>query len=133
MSIVESVSTPVAPAAIGPYAQATAAGGMIFCSGQIGLSPEDGALVEGGVAAETRQALLNLSAVLKGSRFANCPKGLCSRSTRSPACAEGGPRWGRGAPALSREPSRPGWRSNAPRLIEFSQLHRPMPVPRCLR
>jgi len=67
MSIVESVSTPVAPAAIGPYAQATAAGGMIFCSGQIGLSPEDGALVEGGVAAETRQALLNLSAVLKAS------------------------------------------------------------------
>ncbi|HAC80107.1 MAG: Rid family detoxifying hydrolase [Candidatus Binatia bacterium] len=67
MSIVESVSTPAAPAAIGPYAQATAAGGMIFCSGQIGLSPEDGALVEGGVAAETRQALLNLSAVLKAS------------------------------------------------------------------
>ena len=67
MSIVESVSTPVAPAAIGPYAQATAAGGMIFCSGQIGLSPDDGALVEGGVAAETRQALLNLSAVLKAS------------------------------------------------------------------
>ena len=67
MSIVESVSTPAAPAAIGPYAQETAAGGMIFCSGQIGLSPEDGALVEGGVAAETRQALLNLSAVLKAS------------------------------------------------------------------
>ena len=67
MSIVQSVSTPAAPAAIGPYAQATAAGGMIFCAGQIGLSPEDGALVEGGVAAETRQALLNLSAVLKAS------------------------------------------------------------------
>lgn len=67
MSIVQSVSTPAAPAAIGPYAQATAAGGMIFCSGQIGLSPENGALVEGGVAAQTRQALLNLSAVLEAS------------------------------------------------------------------
>lgn len=64
MNKVTSISTPRAPAAIGPYVQATVSGGMVFCSGQIGMSPEDGALVSGGVAAEARQALANLAAVL---------------------------------------------------------------------
>lgn len=76
MSIVHSVSTPAAPAAIGPYAQATVAGGLVFCSGQIGMSPDDGALVAGGVAAQTRQALANLAGVLKaaGAGFGDVTK-----------------------------------------------------------
>jgi len=62
------MKTPVlssdAPAPIGPYNQAIAAGQWVFCSGQVGLVPKTGLLVEGGVEAEARQALDNLRAVL---------------------------------------------------------------------
>ena len=57
------VQTPDAPQAIGPYSQAITAGNLVFCSGQIPLTP-DGALIEGDVAAQTRQVLTNLQAVL---------------------------------------------------------------------
>ncbi len=57
------VQTSDAPQAIGPYSQAIIAGDMVFCSGQIPLTP-DGVLVEGDVAAQTRQVLTNLQAVL---------------------------------------------------------------------
>lgn len=60
----ELVSTTGAPEAIGPYSQAVIAGDLVFCSGQIALDPETGALVEGGVEAQTRQVLDNLEAVL---------------------------------------------------------------------
>jgi 2-iminobutanoate/2-iminopropanoate deaminase len=53
-----------APAAIGPYSQAIEQQGWVFCSGQIGLDPKSGALVAGGVEAETRRALENLREVL---------------------------------------------------------------------
>lgn len=53
-----------APAAIGPYTQAIGAGGFLFVSGQIGLDPGSGLLVEGTVADETRRALENVRAVL---------------------------------------------------------------------
>jgi 2-iminobutanoate/2-iminopropanoate deaminase len=59
----EAISTPYAPAAIGPYSQAVAAGPFLFTAGQIGLSPGDGVMAEG-VAAQTEQALQNLRAVL---------------------------------------------------------------------
>ena len=58
------VATSAAPAAIGPYVQARVVDGFVYCSGQIGLDPTSGALVEGGVAAEMRRALANLDAVL---------------------------------------------------------------------
>ena len=58
------VSTEKAPAAIGPYSQAVVAGPYVFCSGQIPLDPATGGLVPGGIEAQTRQALDNLSAVL---------------------------------------------------------------------
>ena len=60
------IQTDAAPAAIGPYSQAVRvpAGDMIFCSGQIGLDPRTGLMVEGGVLAEARCALENLRAVL---------------------------------------------------------------------
>ncbi len=54
-----------APSPIGPYSQAIRANGMMFCSGQVGLDPATGTLVGGGVAAQTQQALQNLTAVLE--------------------------------------------------------------------
>jgi 2-iminobutanoate/2-iminopropanoate deaminase len=58
------VSTDQAPKAIGPYSVAIKANGLVFTAGQIGLIPETGVLVEGGIEAETRQALTNLKNVL---------------------------------------------------------------------
>ena len=58
------VSTAGAPQAIGPYSQAIETQGWVFCSGQIGLDPKSGALVAGGIEAETRRALENLREVL---------------------------------------------------------------------
>jgi 2-iminobutanoate/2-iminopropanoate deaminase len=59
-----AVDTAAAPGPIGPYSQAIDTGGLVFCAGQIGLDPTTGKLVEGGVAAETVQAIRNLTAVL---------------------------------------------------------------------
>ncbi len=59
------LSTDRAPAAVGPYSQAVKSGRLLFCSGQIGLVPGSGALADGGVSAQTEQALKNLAAVLK--------------------------------------------------------------------
>ena len=61
---VTTVFTDNAPAPIGPYSQATVAAGMLFTAGQLGLGP-DGTLVEGGAAAQARQALRNLRAVVE--------------------------------------------------------------------
>jgi 2-iminobutanoate/2-iminopropanoate deaminase len=70
------VSTDSAPAAIGPYSQAIILDGMIYCSGQVGLDPASGQLVEGDVQAQAQRALQNLSAVLEaaGSSLANVVK-----------------------------------------------------------
>lgn len=61
------VHTKQAPSAIGPYSQAVEQGGIVFCSGQIGLDPASGALVEGGIEFETRRVLQNLGEVLAGA------------------------------------------------------------------
>ncbi len=60
------VSTDAAPKAIGPYAQGVLATGgeMLFLSGQVGLDPVSGALVEGGIAGQTLRVLANIEAVL---------------------------------------------------------------------
>jgi reactive intermediate/imine deaminase len=61
-----AVNTAEAPAPVGPYNQAVKAGGWLYCSGQIALDPQTGALVGAGdVEAETRQVLRNLRAVLQ--------------------------------------------------------------------
>ena len=60
----KQVTSSHAPAALGPYSQAIEQQGLVFCSGQIGLDPSSGALVAGGVEAETRRALENLRSVL---------------------------------------------------------------------
>jgi 2-iminobutanoate/2-iminopropanoate deaminase len=61
---IQTVHTEHAPAAIGPYSQATIAGGMIYCSGQIPLDPATGKLVDGDIGAQTHAVLNNLFAVL---------------------------------------------------------------------
>ena len=62
----KAITTSAAPAPVGPYNQAVLAGGWLYCSGQIPLDPATGEMVGGGdVAAETRQVLKNLMAVLK--------------------------------------------------------------------
>jgi len=70
------VSTPSAPAAIGPYSQAVVAGGLVYCSGQVALDPANGELVPGGVSEQTERALKNLAAVLgaAGSNFERAVK-----------------------------------------------------------
>lgn len=61
------VATDRAPAAIGPYSQAIRCANLVYTSGQIALDPERGELVEGGIQAETRQAMANLKAVLEAA------------------------------------------------------------------
>ena len=63
----EIISTPNAPAAIGPYSQAVRWNGLVFCSGQIPLDPATGELVEGGITKQTSRVLDNLKAVLEAS------------------------------------------------------------------
>lgn len=59
----QAISTGGAPAAIGPYSQGIRSGDMLFCSGQLGLDPVSGELVEG-VEAQAERALRNLASVL---------------------------------------------------------------------
>jgi len=65
--MMRAVSTPDAPAAIGPYSQAMVHNGLVYCSGQISLDPATGALVDGDVAQQTRQVLQNLDGVLRAA------------------------------------------------------------------
>jgi 2-iminobutanoate/2-iminopropanoate deaminase len=60
---VESLETPSAPKVMGPYSVAVRAGDWIICSGQLGLDPATGKLVDG-VEAQARQALANIAAVI---------------------------------------------------------------------
>lgn len=61
------ISTQTAPAAIGPYSQAIRTGNLVFTAGQIGLDPQKGEVVAGGIEAETRQVLTNLKNVLEAA------------------------------------------------------------------
>ena len=61
------VSTPQAPAAIGPYSQAIRAGEFLFVSGQIPLNPSTGELVGGSIADQTHRVFANLGAILAAS------------------------------------------------------------------
>ena len=59
-----AISTPDAPAAIGPYSQAVRVGDMLFASGQIPIDPKTGDLVSGGISEQTTQVMENIRAVL---------------------------------------------------------------------
>ncbi len=70
------VNSKRAPAPVGPYNQAVFSGDTLYVSGQIALDPETGNMVQGGTAAETRQVMKNLGAVLQkaGMDFKNVVK-----------------------------------------------------------
>jgi 2-iminobutanoate/2-iminopropanoate deaminase len=65
-----------APEAVGPYSQAIVSGNLVFTSGQIGIDPGSGKIVEGGIREQARQVMANLSAVLEaaGSGLSNVIK-----------------------------------------------------------
>jgi 2-iminobutanoate/2-iminopropanoate deaminase len=70
------VTSENAPAALGPYSVAVKAGGFVYSAGQLGLDPATGDFAEGGIEAQTRQALENLKAVLEaaGSKMSKVVK-----------------------------------------------------------
>ncbi|HEV2113393.1 MAG TPA: RidA family protein [Terriglobales bacterium] len=59
-----AISSPDAPKAIGPYSPAIRAAGMVFVSGQVGIDPATGNLVDGDVGAQTERVMKNLAAIL---------------------------------------------------------------------
>lgn len=63
--MIKTLSTPHAPAAIGPYSQAKVVGGLLFTAGQIPLVPETMEMVTGSIQAQTERVLQNLDAVLR--------------------------------------------------------------------
>ena len=69
----QAVTSPDAPAAIGPYSPAIRAGHLLFLSGQIPLNPADGSLIGGDITAQTEQVFRNISGLLRaaGATFDN--------------------------------------------------------------
>ncbi len=68
----ERIATKKAPAAFGPFCQATVANGLIFTSGAMPFNPADGSLIPGGVGAQTRQTMENLKSVLEAAGSSMC-------------------------------------------------------------
>ena len=73
------ISTPDAPAAIGPYSQAIVVGGMVYTSGQIPINPASGAVEATTIVEQTEQVMKNLGAVLSaaGSSYTKAVKTTC--------------------------------------------------------
>jgi 2-iminobutanoate/2-iminopropanoate deaminase len=62
-----TVTTPLAPAAIGPYSQGILVGNQLYVSGQIAIDPETGSMVDGTIEEETERTLENIGAILKAA------------------------------------------------------------------
>ncbi|HEY1405498.1 MAG TPA: RidA family protein [Spirochaetota bacterium] len=71
MSDIVKIETDKAPEAIGPYSQGVVANGFVYVSGQIGIDPVTGSLIDGGVASQTERVMNNIKAILEaaGSSF----------------------------------------------------------------
>ncbi|MCK7531695.1 MAG: Rid family detoxifying hydrolase [Marinilabiliales bacterium] len=63
------IKTTNAPAAIGPYSQAVEINNTLYISGQLGIDPKTGKMVEGDVKAQTRQVLRNIEAILQAAGY----------------------------------------------------------------
>ena len=63
------ITTPNAPAPIGPYNQATLVGNTLYTSGQIALDPKTGELIQDSIEAETKQVMENMKAVLSAAEM----------------------------------------------------------------
>ena len=61
----KAISTEKAPKALGPYSVGVTTGTMVFTAGQVGIDPATGKMVEGGIQAQTKQALTNVRSVLE--------------------------------------------------------------------
>jgi len=74
-----AIQTNSAPGAVGPYSQAIDTGAMVFLAGQVGLDPATGAIVEGGIEAQTERVMRNLTGVLDacGLTFDDVAKTTC--------------------------------------------------------
>ncbi len=70
------ISTPNAPAAIGPYSQAVLVNDTLYCSGQIAIKPETSEIIDHSIEAETTQVMRNIGAVLQAAdmTYANVVK-----------------------------------------------------------
>ena len=66
-SSLKEVSTPAAPAAIGPYSQGIVAGNLVFISGQLPIDPETGDFVKGGIEEKTHRVLMNIKAIVEAA------------------------------------------------------------------
>ena len=75
----KKISTDKAPAAIGPYSQAVAAGGFLYASGQIPINPETGNVEAQGIVAQAEQAMINVGEILKaaGAAYDRVVKTTC--------------------------------------------------------
>ncbi|CAK7233198.1 hypothetical protein SBRCBS47491_008527 [Sporothrix bragantina] len=76
MPVKEAVFTPNSPPPLPFFSQAIKSNGMVYCSGQVGVDPKTGEMVEGSIQDRTRQILKNMSAVLEaaGSSIDNVVK-----------------------------------------------------------
>lgn len=74
-----TISTPKAPAAIGPYSQGIRANGLLFTSGQIPLQPDTSLLAQGGIREQAEQVMKNIGALLEaaGTDFSRVVKTTC--------------------------------------------------------
>ena len=74
-----AIKTNSAPGAVGPYSQAIDTGALVFLAGQVGLDPATGAIVEGGIEAQTERVMRNLTGVLDaaGLTFDDVAKTTC--------------------------------------------------------
>ncbi|MBO4317138.1 MAG: RidA family protein [Mailhella sp.] len=99
------IHTDKAPAAVGPYSQAVAAGGMVYTSGQIALDPATGKLAGDTIEEQAEQVMKNLAAVLEaaGTKPENAVKTLCFLTDMDDFAAfnEVYARWFTGKPARS--------------------------------
>lgn len=77
--MIETISTPKAPAAIGPYSQAKVYGGVLYTSGQIPIDPATGLCAGDTIVEQAEQAIKNVGAVLEaaGTGFENVIKTTC--------------------------------------------------------
>ncbi len=77
--MIKTISTPKAPAAIGPYSQAKIAGDMLYASGQIPIDPATGDIVEGDIKVQARQSIINVGEILKeaGTDYSAVVKTTC--------------------------------------------------------
>lgn len=77
--MLKKISTPKAPAAIGPYSQAVIAGDMLYASGQIPINPETGNVDAVGIEAQAEQSIKNVGEILKaaGVSYDNVVKTTC--------------------------------------------------------